>query len=71
MLQDHLHTHTNEPYKCEICSKQFRKKMFMLIHFKRIHLGQKSHKCDFCDKGFFDLRDKKLHLQDHTGEKPF
>ena len=38
-------------YKCDICCKHFNK-ISHLINHRRIHTGEKPHKCKECGKGF-------------------
>ena len=66
----HLNSHTKEkPFKCKDCSKSFSRPN-TLNHHRKIHKPP-SFKCDFCPKMFRLKWDKELHMNTHTGTKPF
>ena len=66
----HLNSHTKEkPFKCKDCSKSFSRPN-TLNHHRKIHKPP-SFKCDFCPKMFRLKWDRELHMNTHTGAKPF
>ncbi|PSN52350.1 hypothetical protein C0J52_18093 [Blattella germanica] len=48
------------PVKCIICLKSHEK----------IHIPERPHSCNYCDKKFVDASELKRHILTHTGEKP-
>lgn len=71
-LQRHItSTHSNlRPYRCELCSKCFKKKQVLTVHMLT-HTGQKEYKCNICSKTFVQGSQLKVHKRIHTGEKPY
>ena len=66
----HMNSHTKEkPFKCKDCSKSFSRPN-TLHHHRKIHKPP-SFKCDFCPKMFRLKWDRELHMNTHTGTKPF
>ena len=66
----HMNSHTKEkPFKCKDCSKSFSRPN-TLHHHRKIHKPP-SFKCDFCPKMFRLKWDRELHMNTHTGAKPF
>ena len=37
----------------------------------RIHSGEKTHRCQLCDKAFYDSSHLTIHIRVHTGDKPY
>lgn len=63
-------THAEEaPFVCDLCGKAFKwddsLKRHMATH------GEKSIKCEFCERTFHSKKTYKNHRMTHTGEKPF
>lgn len=57
--------------KCTICDREFSDQSANNLHFRRCHLMEKNHKCDYCDMRFFDTTSVRKHMFKHTGEKNF
>ena len=53
---------------CDICSKKFKGKSYLLRHISEVHGGEKKNKCNFCDKNFTQSGSLKTHIQ-RTHEK--
>ncbi|VVC98046.1 unnamed protein product [Leptidea sinapis] len=60
-----------EKVLCKICNKYYPDKNVYNKHMRRVHLVEKNHKCNFCDKEFFVVKELNQHLVTHTGEKNF
>ncbi|XP_053557228.1 zinc finger protein 131 isoform X2 [Bombina bombina] len=82
MKQEHMKSHSNENFKCDICNKRYVREIAWKQHLTCYHLdesgaakrarpGKKIHVCQFCDKQFDHFGHFKEHLRKHTGEKPF
>jgi len=66
----HMNSHTKaKPFKCKDCSKTFSRPN-TLHHHRKIHKPP-TFKCDFCPKMFRLKWDRELHMNTHTGTKPF
>ena len=40
-------------YKCETCGKKFSGAGRLNRHIRNVHEGEKFHKCEFCEKTFY------------------
>ncbi|XP_050676688.1 zinc finger and BTB domain-containing protein 17-like isoform X11 [Leptidea sinapis] len=60
-----------EKVLCKICNKYYPDKNVYNKHMRRVHLVEKNHKCNFCEKEFFVVKELNQHLVTHTGEKNF
>ena len=59
-----------KPYKCEVCRKRFKLKVYLKKHEMAPELG-KHFSCVFCSKAFPERDKLRVHERIHTGEKPF
>ncbi|XP_060520866.1 myoneurin-like [Cylas formicarius] len=69
------HDTNNEPqrqtYQCDMCKKVLVSKNGLITHHKR-HLRMYSHKCEICEKPFYDSHSLRLHINSrHTGKDKF
>ncbi|XP_050676696.1 zinc finger protein 57-like isoform X19 [Leptidea sinapis] len=72
MLEVHgIQQPAKEKVLCKICNKHYPNKNLYNKHIRRVHLGEKNHKCKFCEKEFFVAKGLNDHLVSHTGEKKF
>ncbi|XP_063959564.1 zinc finger protein 93-like [Lytechinus pictus] len=68
-LNNHQGEHTGlKPFKCDICDRGFRTRKLTLSHKRRVHSERpKRFICTFCEKGFADKWDLKVHERRHKG----
>lgn len=68
------------PFKCNACDRAFASMDQMVIHLKSKHslpetpprpLPAKKHSCPYCGKGFSQSFNLRLHVNTHTGERPY
>lgn len=59
-----------KPYKCNVCRKRFKLKVYLKKHEMAPELG-KHFSCVFCSKAFPERDKLRVHERIHTGEKPF
>lgn len=76
-IPDHLRTaHLDKEHgipapSCGICGKKFRYPCNVLQHQKKVHMGEKTEKCETCEKEFFNKLSLRLHMSTHSAEKKF
>ncbi|XP_011190612.1 transcription factor grauzone [Zeugodacus cucurbitae] len=56
------------PQVCPICSKVSPSLRAHHTHFKFMHVAERKHVCNMCDKAFKRPKDLREHMTTHTGE---
>eukprot|EP01084_Bolivina_argentea_P207404 353863_1 len=69
-LINHQRVHSNNCFKCRICSKKFTTNCTFQKH-QSLHFREKPFNCHFCNKCFKKKNVLSDHIRSHTGEKPF
>ena len=72
IFRKHIDDHITKSLECNKCPtfKLFATKYEIKLHNK-IHLEQRSLKCDYCPKSYDRKDSLMLHVRSHTGERPF
>ena len=70
-LKKHMRSHSatgSGEHECEVCQKWFPSSSNLILH-RNIHLEEKPFKCDYCDKGFNQRGNLKVHLQKYHNKE--
>lgn len=69
------------PFKCNACDRAFSTMDQMVLHLKAKHapvetasprpIADKKHTCPYCGKAFAQSFNLKLHINTHTGQRPY
>lgn len=57
---------TTQMYPCDQCNKTFPQPYRLNRHIKEVHIKEKRHFCQFCDKAFFKTTSKDRHELTHS-----
>eukprot|EP00094_Tigriopus_californicus_P000396 TCALIF_00385-PA protein Name:"Similar to Ovol2 Transcription factor Ovo-like 2 (Mus musculus)" AED:0.66 eAED:0.66 QI:0/0/0/0.33/1/1/3/0/499 len=57
---------TSQMYPCDQCNKTFPQPYRLNRHIKEVHIKEKRHFCQFCDKAFFKTTSKDRHELTHS-----
>ncbi|GIY52833.1 hypothetical protein CEXT_283991 [Caerostris extrusa] len=78
VLRKHRKLHNRKPptlplkiWTCAVCGKEFKSEAGHYKHNKTHLMDTRTHKCDICQKMFFERYYLKQHIMIHTGERPF
>ncbi|XP_076047753.1 uncharacterized protein LOC143029159 isoform X2 [Oratosquilla oratoria] len=58
-------------YTCNICQRQFSDKRMLRCHKDTVHDKVKRYLCNYCGYSASSNSTLKMHIRQHTGEKPF
>ena len=66
-----LNAMVKSPFKCEICSLSFKRKLSLKHHIKRAHEENKHFQCDVCHLKFKEKGQLNQHKFIHEGKRSF
>ncbi|XP_041844446.1 zinc finger protein 236-like isoform X2 [Melanotaenia boesemani] len=69
-FQHYLDVSNERPYKCQFCSKAYKKSSHLKQHV-RSHTGERPYKCVQCSRGFASSGVLKAHIRTHSGLKAY
>nr|CAD7411855.1 unnamed protein product [Timema cristinae] len=58
------------PYKCTTCGKCFKHTSVLAVHKRRVHTGERPHKCPYCPLSFTVSSTLRKHVILHTQQFP-
>jgi uncharacterized Zn-finger protein len=61
-LKRHKVTHGELKFICSYCGRKHKRSSELLNHIKRTHKLIKNHKCNQCEKAYFDPKCLKHHI---------
>ncbi|XP_044748760.1 zinc finger protein 43-like [Coccinella septempunctata] len=68
----YMHTTSADKFKCDQCSKSYRKKYKLESHKNKEHTGSRRYTCNICQKKFFSNWDLKKHVSmTHEKLRPY
>ncbi|XP_067642133.1 zinc finger protein 596-like isoform X2 [Eurosta solidaginis] len=71
-LIEHLRTHTSDGrVPCALCDKTYTTSDALENHERAVHLKEKPHYCQICDKSFQNKQSFRIHNYRHSGKKPY
>lgn len=74
-VRHHMEMHYGERKKqkflCTVCGIWLSSNHILQSHYRAIHLGEKPHKCMYCDRLFSSRQELKQHTNRHEGIRPY
>ncbi|XP_067642135.1 zinc finger protein 182-like [Eurosta solidaginis] len=71
-LIEHLRTHTSDGrIPCSQCDKTYTTSDGLENHERAVHLKEKPHYCQICDKHLQNKQSFRIHNYRHSGKKPY
>lgn len=67
----HRKKHEHSGKSCKFCSAVFENSIQLYKHMEEMHENEKNVVCTLCGKKFFKEWNLKLHMNIHSGVKPF
>lgn len=69
-LKEHMQTHEEGKFVCEVCGKVSKTKSNYNSHSK-VHTTERKFECNLCPLKFLRQQGLRRHMLTHTGEKPY
>ncbi|KAG8237965.1 hypothetical protein J437_LFUL019048 [Ladona fulva] len=68
----HLETHSLvKKFECRVCHTKHKDVSRLNAHMRSVHLKQKPHKCDVCQRAFSSRSHLVVHFAVHSDARPF